>query len=103
MLGTLGAGAHKHSGVKQRVAQGGHPRESQRRGHQGSETWLERQGTYRAREKLRKWAHPGSKQGVGLQPGTPRKMPMLERRLRELVHRVGQGKRPWGHGTQPGA
>lgn len=68
--GTLGAGAHKHSGVKQQVAQGGHPRESQRRGQQGSEAWLERQGTDRAREKLQKWAHPAFKQGVGLQPGS---------------------------------
>lgn len=88
--GAWGAEAHKHSGVKQQVAQRGHSRESQRRGQQGSEAWLERQGTDRARKKLQKWTHPGFKQGVGCSLAALGKMPMLEKRLWGLVHRVGQ-------------
>lgn len=38
----------------------------------------------------------------GCSLAAPRKMPMLERRFRGLVHRVGQGEWPWGHGNQLG-
>lgn len=56
----------------------------------------------RAREKLQKWAHPGLKQGVGLQPGSSEEDANVGKKARGVVHRVGQGERPWGHGNQLG-
>lgn len=99
--GARGAGAHEHSGVKQQVAQGGHPRESQRTGQQGSEAWLGRQGTDREQGRSFQSGHIlvlNREWGCSL--AAPRKMPVLERRLGGWCTKWGKESGPGGMEAQ---
>lgn len=85
------AGSTRTAGRNSRAARGGaHPRVSAEKGTAGFGGMAGRAVGQKAREKPKKWAHPGFTEGAGLQPGSSKED-------------ANVGKTAQGAGAQSGA